>query len=299
MHALWKPVSVASFCTSESSLGQEFLPAQELCSPWHAQLPFLLQRMSLPPKGIEDKTHPKNLPANPESGPSLANRMCSPGSGFLGNRYSFANREPGCWARGRQAEDTEKGPGSGRPAGRGSAAEVGRGERLPQRQSRTGRDRHSRKTRERAEGGERGHPISPFAVFTHAHVHVHTSTRTSPDTHRHTRTDMSTYTHMYTCTNTHTHTCTHTHIQKYARAHTHTRTYIYTHTHKHRARTHTPRTLFPLQVTGTAGLPDSPVVASVDVWEVCQSRTSKSAYFRSSQVRWEDSPGGQPVLFSV
>lgn len=212
--------------------------------------------MSLPPKGIEDKTHPKNLPANPESGPSLANRMCSPGSGFLGNRYSFANREPGCWARGRQAEDTEKGPGSGRPAGRGSAAEVGRGERLPQRQSRTGRDRHSRKTRERAEGGERGHPISPFAVFTHAHVHVHTSTRTSPDTHRHTRTDMSTYTHMYTCTNTHTHTCTHTHIQKYARAHTHTRTYIYTHTHKHRAHTRTRLEPFSLcKSRGQLGFP--------------------------------------------
>lgn len=174
--------------------------------------------MSLPPKGIEDKTHPKNLPANPESGPSLANRMCSPCSGFLGNRYSFANRETGCWARGRQGEDTEKGPGSGRPTERGSETERGRGERQSQRRS--DRQGHSRKTRKRVEGAMKGNRISSFAVFTHARTHTrlykHTDFHKYVQTHTHVHVYIYTHLHIHE----HTHICIYTHTQKYAHTHT-------------------------------------------------------------------------------
>lgn len=200
---------------------------------------FLAPRMSLPPKGIEDKTHPKNLPANPESGPSLANRMCSPGSGFLGNRYSFANRESLGAGRGGAKRKTQR-------KARGAADLQGEAQRqrwaeergcLRDKVAQAGTDTAGRHGRGRKEGKE--DTPSPLSLFSHMHTYTYTRAHGLPQIRTDTR--ARTCLRIRTCTHarTHIHTHAHTRIYKSTRAHTHihAHTYIRTHTNIARART--------------------------------------------------------------
>lgn len=175
------------------SLGQEF-PHPQLGSPAHHSTLFLSSCVSEsvpPPKGIEDKNRSPNLPTNPESGPSLANHMCSPCSGFLGNQHSCASPERLGAGRGGAEGKIQRRPWVEWRGGSPTATEGNRGQGQSWKGSETGGDRQGEKQK-RVGGGKKkgGGSCLCFCCF-HIHLHRHTAKQN---------------THL--CTNTYTHTYT-------------------------------------------------------------------------------------------